>query len=87
MTRPIIVWFRQDLRIADNPALAAAYESGAPVLPLYILDDETPGFGVQLDHLVSHRDQSGRRPWQRHRDLIELKIAALRDFALGADQV
>ncbi len=43
MTRPIIVWFRQDLRIADNPALAAAYESGAPVLPLYILDDETPG--------------------------------------------
>ena len=37
-----IVWFRQDLRIADNPALLRAAEAG-PVIPLYILDDETPG--------------------------------------------
>ena len=40
---PVIVWFRQDLRLADNPALAAAAKSGRPVLPLYILDEETPG--------------------------------------------
>ena len=33
-----IVWFRQDLRITDNPALHAAAASG-PILPLYILDD------------------------------------------------
>ena len=39
---PVIVWFRQDLRLADNPALHAAAERGAPVIPLYILD-ETPG--------------------------------------------
>jgi deoxyribodipyrimidine photo-lyase len=39
---PIIVWFRQDLRTADNPALAAAAAAG-PVLPVYVLDDETPG--------------------------------------------
>ena len=42
-TAPIIVWFRQDLRTRDHPALKAAADSGAPVLPLYILDDETPG--------------------------------------------
>ncbi|MGJ3261254.1 MAG: cryptochrome/photolyase family protein [Rhodospirillales bacterium] len=42
-TGPIIVWFRQDLRLADNPALHAAVGSGRPVVPLYILDDETPG--------------------------------------------
>lgn len=42
-SRPLIVWFRQDLRIADNPALAAAVGSGHPVVPVYILDDETPG--------------------------------------------
>lgn len=35
-----IVWFRQDLRLHDNPALVAAYENGYKVLPLYILDDE-----------------------------------------------
>ncbi|MBN2162356.1 MAG: deoxyribodipyrimidine photo-lyase [Pontiellaceae bacterium] len=33
-----IHWFRQDLRIADNPALSAAAEAGT-VLPIYILDD------------------------------------------------
>src|ERR1700712_2135126 len=39
----VIVWFRQDLRLADNPALAHAVATGQPVLCLYILDDETPG--------------------------------------------
>jgi len=38
---PIIVWFGDDLRTADHPALAAAAATGAPVVPLYILDDET----------------------------------------------
>ncbi len=38
-----IVWFRHDLRLADNPALAAAVQTGLPILPVYILDDETSG--------------------------------------------
>jgi deoxyribodipyrimidine photo-lyase len=42
VTRPVIVWFRNDLRLADHPALAAAAATG-PILPLYILDDSTPG--------------------------------------------
>jgi deoxyribodipyrimidine photo-lyase len=40
---PIIVWFRQDLRVADHPALTAAAQSGQPVIPLYILDHTSPG--------------------------------------------
>lgn len=40
---PVIVWFRQDLRLADHPALTAAAKSGAPVIPLYIRDDASPG--------------------------------------------
>ena len=40
---PIIVWFRRDLRLADNLALSEAAASGAPVLPLYVLNDDTPG--------------------------------------------
>ena len=35
---PVIVWFRNDLRIEDNPALNAAHTSGAPVIGLYIYD-------------------------------------------------
>ena len=31
-----LVWFRQDLRLEDNPALVAALEFGAPVVPVYI---------------------------------------------------
>jgi deoxyribodipyrimidine photo-lyase len=31
-----IVWFRQDLRLADNPALHAAIERGEPVIPVYV---------------------------------------------------
>jgi len=40
---PTIVWFRDDLRIADNPALHAAVERGLPVLAVYVLDEESPG--------------------------------------------
>lgn len=38
-----IIWFRQDLRINDNPALTAAVNADKPVLPIYILDDENAG--------------------------------------------
>ena len=37
-----LVWFRQDLRLADHPALLAAIEQG-PTACLYVLDDDTPG--------------------------------------------
>ncbi|MEM9160249.1 MAG: deoxyribodipyrimidine photo-lyase [Verrucomicrobiota bacterium] len=33
-----LVWFRKDLRISDNPALANAIESGLPVHCLYLLE-------------------------------------------------
>jgi deoxyribodipyrimidine photo-lyase len=42
MTAPVLLWFRQDLRLADQPALVAACHDG-PVIPVYVLDDETPG--------------------------------------------
>ncbi|NWG54587.1 MAG: deoxyribodipyrimidine photo-lyase [Hydrogenophilaceae bacterium] len=40
---PVLVWFRQDLRLGDNPAVAAAAASGRPLVFAYVLDDETPG--------------------------------------------
>jgi deoxyribodipyrimidine photo-lyase len=40
--RPSIIWFRQDLRLADNPALHAACEAGE-IIPVYILDTANPG--------------------------------------------
>ncbi len=40
---PIIVWFRQDLRLADNPAFTHAAKSGRPVICLFVLDDGAAG--------------------------------------------
>ncbi|MBB2203833.1 cryptochrome/photolyase family protein [Gluconacetobacter takamatsuzukensis] len=38
VTSPVIVWFRHDFRLADNAALTAAVETGAPVLCIHILE-------------------------------------------------
>ncbi len=42
MTAPQIIWLRRDLRLADQAAFHAAAQAG-PVIPVYVLDDETPG--------------------------------------------
>lgn len=57
-----IVWFRQDLRVADNPALAAAAATGS-VLPVYILDDATPG----------PWRMGGASRWWLHHSLVSLR--------------
>jgi deoxyribodipyrimidine photo-lyase len=36
---PCIVWFRDDLRLSDHPALHAASKSGRPVICLYVFDE------------------------------------------------
>jgi deoxyribodipyrimidine photo-lyase len=57
-----LVWFRQDLRLRDHPALLAALAAG-PVLPVYILDDETPR---------EHRIGAAQR-WWLHHSLVALR--------------
>jgi deoxyribodipyrimidine photo-lyase len=54
---PVIVWFRQDLRLTDNPALDAAVRSGAPLLPVYVLDDVNAG---------AHAMGAASRWWLHH---------------------
>ncbi|MDR6687402.1 deoxyribodipyrimidine photo-lyase [Arthrobacter sp. 1088] len=66
--RPSIVWFRDDLRVRDNPALRAAVDDGAAVA-LYVLDEESPGI----------RPHGGAARWWLHHSLAALKdnLAAL----------
>ena len=42
-TPPAIVWLRQDLRLADNPALQAACRRGGPVVPVFVWAPEEEG--------------------------------------------
>jgi deoxyribodipyrimidine photo-lyase len=44
--KPLILWFRRDLRLADHPMLAAAVATGRPLIPLFILDPETQSLGA-----------------------------------------
>ncbi len=39
---PVIIWFRQDLRIHDNPALKFAVDSGKHIVAIYIHDEISP---------------------------------------------
>ncbi|HLP25796.1 MAG TPA: deoxyribodipyrimidine photo-lyase [Acidobacteriota bacterium] len=59
-----IVWFRQDLRLQDNPALLAAVQRGA-VLPVYILDDAGEG----------RWPMGGAARWWLHHSLAALETA------------
>lgn len=59
------MWFRDDLRIADNPALLAAAETGRPVIALYVHD------------IVSQdiRAPGAAQKWMLHGALSELSNA------------
>ncbi len=61
MTTPTILWFRRDLRLSDQAALIAASHEG-PVIPVFILDDDTP----------KHRAMGGASRWWLHHSLTSL---------------
>jgi deoxyribodipyrimidine photo-lyase len=71
MATPQILWFRQDLRLADQPAVRAAAAAG-PVLPVYVLDDESPGL----------RPMGAASRWWLHHSLAALD-ASLRQMGGG----
>ncbi len=62
---PVILWFRDDLRLADHAALDAAVETGRPVIPVFILDDSAPGRWAL----------GGASRWWLHHSLVELSAA------------
>ncbi len=62
---PSLVWFRQDLRLADNPALIAAAERGAAIVAAYVLDDDAPG----------RWKMGGASRWWLHHSLTALTAA------------
>jgi deoxyribodipyrimidine photo-lyase len=44
--QPVILWLRRDLRITDQPALAASVASGRPVIPVFIHDEAVEALGA-----------------------------------------
>jgi len=63
---PSLVWLRDDLRLADNPALTAAVERGRPIALVYLLDEVSPGI----------RPLGGAAHWWLHQSLASLAADA-----------
>jgi len=68
MAETSIVWLRRDLRLADNPALLAAVETGKPLVPVFIQEPETTTSWVMgsasrwwLHHSLASLDEGLRR--------------------------
>jgi deoxyribodipyrimidine photo-lyase len=57
-----LLWFRNDLRLKDNPALHAALAASDEILPVFILDDENAGDGKM----------GGAARWWLHHSLTSL---------------
>ncbi|WP_239985897.1 MULTISPECIES: cryptochrome/photolyase family protein [Arenibacter] len=62
--RPIaIFWFRRDLRIEDNTALAKALENNIPVLPIFIFDS----------HILNELSKNDARVGFIHQSILKIK--------------
>jgi deoxyribodipyrimidine photo-lyase len=61
LSNKVIVWFRQDLRISDNPALTLAADNGE-IIPVFIFDDDTP----------ESASLGGASKWWLHHSLLSL---------------
>lgn len=57
---PTLIWFRDDLRVDDNPALLAACETGAPLVCFFCFDETLP------------RTLGGASRWWLHHSLARL---------------
>jgi deoxyribodipyrimidine photo-lyase len=44
--KPLILWFRRDLRLSDHPMLAAAVATGRPLIPVFICDAQVDAMGA-----------------------------------------
>lgn len=76
---PVILWFRRDLRLSDHQSLAAALETGRPVIPVFIHDElvERLGaapkwrLGLSVSHFADKLDALGARLILRRGNALE----------------
>jgi deoxyribodipyrimidine photo-lyase len=65
MPAPQLIWFRNDLRLADHAAVRAAAAAG-PVVALYVLDDAVPAEATPPDWQHGWAMGSAQRWWLHH---------------------
>jgi len=87
-----VVWFRRDLRVEDNPALAAAARTAGEVVPAYVWSPEEDGpyfpgrvsrwwLSQSLKHLEAslHRLGAAKLVTRRSADSVAALLQLVRD--------
>lgn len=89
---PILFWHRRDLRLTDNPGLAAAARTGRPVIPVFILDEvfDSHGaapkwrLGLGLEAFGAALAERGARLVLRRGGALQTLAALVRETGAGA---
>ncbi len=89
-----VVWFRDDLRVSDHPALHAAHAAGGPLVLLYVFDDSGDAarrlgsasrwwLHHSLTALAASLEKRGGVLMIRHGDPVDVVPSVLRDAKAG----
>lgn len=89
---PIILWFRRDLRLADQPALVAARDTGRPVIPVFVHDEAVDALGAApkwrlglgLEAFAGALDAIGSRLILRRGKALEVLRDLIEETGAGA---
>jgi deoxyribodipyrimidine photo-lyase len=89
---PIIMWFRRDLRLSDHAALAAACDTGRPIIPVVIRDRSVDDlgaapkwrWGLGVEHLSSTLSDKGSRLIFRSGDALTVLRTLIAETGAGA---
>lgn len=93
--RPVVVWFRSDLRLSDHPALTAARDRGSPILPVFVWAPEeeepwAPGAASRwwlhgsLASLAGSLKRMGSRLILRRGPTVDALCDVIRETGAGA---
>ncbi|GGE43354.1 cryptochrome/photolyase family protein [Actibacterium pelagium] len=90
--KPVLLWLRRDLRLSDHPALTAAVQTGAPIIPVFIRDPLVDAMGRApkwrleraLSHLQGNLEAVGSALIQRSGDALEELQKLVRETGAGA---
>ncbi|WP_341365964.1 deoxyribodipyrimidine photo-lyase [Yoonia sp. BS5-3] len=89
---PILLWFRRDLRLADHESLRAACDSGRPVIPVFVHDDQVADLGaaprmrlgLSVAHFAQQLEAMGSRLILRKGPALQVLRDLVQETGAGA---